>query len=144
MASRDGGIRLFFEDGEHDFRLGIGELKTLQEKRDAGPLLILTRLRTGAWFVEDIYESVRLGLVGGGMDKEAAYRKVEQNVRSGNLLVCLAIATAVVFAALADVEDDAPGEVPAEAEPTPPTPASESDGQASTASAAPRASRRKK
>lgn len=53
--------------GEHMFALNIGELRALQSNCDAGPELILTRLQAGSWRVDDVFEVLRLGLIGGGM-----------------------------------------------------------------------------
>ncbi len=47
--------------------LNIGELRALQKNCEAGPELILTRLQAGSWHVDDVFEVLRLGLIGGGM-----------------------------------------------------------------------------
>jgi hypothetical protein len=66
---RDARIRdVVFADGEYDFRLGWGQLVELQERCGAGPSFVLNRLHTGSWLVEDISETIRLGLL--GADKE--------------------------------------------------------------------------
>lgn len=62
---RDARIRdVTFGDGEYDFRLGWGQLVELQERCNAGPHFILNRLHNGGWLVEDISETIRLGLLG--------------------------------------------------------------------------------
>lgn len=78
MASRDATIRLDFGDDEHAFRLRIGELRELQELCDAGPPLVLTRLASHAYKVEDVRETLRLGLIGGGMVTTDAVRLVRR------------------------------------------------------------------
>ena len=64
--SRDGSITLAWAGGEHLFRLGWGELRSIQEACDAGPFAILERLGNGAWRLEDISSVIRFGLIGGG------------------------------------------------------------------------------
>jgi hypothetical protein len=74
--SRDGSVTYFWGDGEHRFRLPIGHLRELQEKTDCGPYRIFDRLRTGDWRVDDVRETIRLGLIGGGMKPFDAHRLV--------------------------------------------------------------------
>ena len=64
--SRDGSITLAWAGGEHLFRLGWGELRSIQEACDAGPFAILERLGNGAWRLDDISSVIRFGLIGGG------------------------------------------------------------------------------
>jgi hypothetical protein len=54
-------------DGEHRFRLRIGELRELEAKRDSSHGEIWIRLASMKGRVDDIYEVLRLGLIGGGM-----------------------------------------------------------------------------
>ncbi len=61
-----------WEGGEHSFALPMRQLRALQEKCDAGPEHILNRLRQGEWLMDDVYETIRLGLVGGGMEQAEA------------------------------------------------------------------------
>jgi hypothetical protein len=78
--SRTGRISAEFAGEEHDFRLAWGELIELQEKRDAGPAVVLARLSLGQWMLQDVTETIRLGLIGAGMDAVAAARLVRLNV----------------------------------------------------------------
>jgi hypothetical protein len=64
--SRNASITLDWGDGTYDFRLGWGELAKLQEACDAGPFVVLDRLRGGTCRLEDISGVIRWGLVGGG------------------------------------------------------------------------------
>lgn len=57
-------VRLTWPGGEHGFRLRLGELRALQEARNAGPEQIFNRLRTGSWEVDDLIQVIRWGLVG--------------------------------------------------------------------------------
>ena len=64
---------MIWPGGEHNFKLNIGELRALQKNCDAGPEEILNRLRLGTWRVDDLIQTLRLGLIGSGemTDKEA-------------------------------------------------------------------------
>jgi hypothetical protein len=63
-------------DGETTFRLGWGEIEKLQEARDCGPYVLLDRLHSGTWRVEDIREVIRWGLIGGGMKHADAVKQI--------------------------------------------------------------------
>lgn len=66
-------VTLVWPGGEHRFALRIGELRALQEARDAGPEEILGRIRSGTWRIDDLTQTIRYGLVGGeGMDSAKA------------------------------------------------------------------------
>lgn len=80
MAARDALVRLDFGDDEHAFRLRIGELRELQELCDAGPPVVFARLGSASYRVEDVRETIRLGLVGGGMKAVDAMRLVRRYV----------------------------------------------------------------
>lgn len=64
--SRDASITFEWGDGETTFRLDIKHLEKLQEARDCGPMVLLERLSSGRWMVQDIREVLRWGLIGGG------------------------------------------------------------------------------
>lgn len=64
--SRQADITIEWGEGETYFRIGIGELEKLQEARDAGPFVLLDRVMHGRWYVQDIREILRWGLIGGG------------------------------------------------------------------------------
>lgn len=70
--SADGSIELPFGDGLKKFRLAIGQWRVLEEKRKLGPKRLYDRVRSGDWFVEDLYQTIRLGLIGGGMSEPQA------------------------------------------------------------------------
>jgi len=118
--SRDASITETFGDGEHKFRLAIGELRELQEACDAGPPLIARRLWNSEWRVDDVRETIRLGLVGGGMDPVKAAvltkRYVEERPAWGRNAM---LAQAILGAALFGVEDEDLGKSKAEAEKKP-------------------------
>lgn len=69
---------LIWPGGEHAFALRMGEWRALQEKCDAGPEEVFNRIRLGRWRLDDLVETIRLGLVGGGMPAEDARKLVLQ------------------------------------------------------------------
>jgi hypothetical protein len=99
--SFDGSVDLVWAGDERKFRLGIAELLSLQVKRDSGPYEILVRLQTGMWRVEDLQETIRIGLIGAGVDGGAARKLVDENVREGRLTANVLIAQAILLNALA-------------------------------------------
>lgn len=107
------GVELTWRGGEHSFALTIDLLKALQQKCDAGPEFILTRLSTRRWLVEDVIETIRLALEGGGLHKEEARRLVKVHVEDVPLTESVMTAQAVLMAALYGSEDDMPGELKA-------------------------------
>lgn len=117
MGNRSAKITRFIHEDDFDLRLGIGELIELSEVRDSGPPAILTRLQEGAWFVQDIIETVRLALIGGGMHPAVAKALVRRAVKEAYLLDYQAIALETLYAAMVgmpedmpDAADDQPGE----------------------------------
>lgn len=107
--SSDGSVTLKWADGEHDFRLPIGQLRELQRTCDAGPLQILDRIGNRAWRLDDIRETIRLGLIGGGMDPMGALDRVLNYVDARPLMESVSTAQAVLIAALVGVPEDPVG-----------------------------------
>lgn len=103
--SRNATATLPFGDGVHIFRLGIAELEELQEKCNAGPRVILSRIDTGAWRLHDIRETLRLGLIGGGMKPMDALRLIDRYVQPAYLIDCEKPALLVLSAALVGSPD---------------------------------------
>ena len=131
--------------GENHFTvaLTIGPLQDLEEILDCGVSEIFTKFMQGRWSSKELQHVIRLGLIGGGMDTEAAYDLVNRHVVSGDLLEYVVVATALLQASLAGVKGDPVGEPAQEGEPMPvaETPPAESSGRKSTSSAARRATR---
>lgn len=74
-----GGASLDWGDGTHLFRLSISGMIELEGKCDAPFATIFNRVRTGEYTVNDIRETLRLGLAGGGMNAtEALIRMRDQ------------------------------------------------------------------
>lgn len=106
---RDGSIALTWGDGEHPFRLAIGQLRELQEKCDAGPAEIATRLSDGRWRINDVRETMRLGLIGGGMAPAEAHKLTVRYVDERPWLESLPAAQAVLMAALVGAPEEPVG-----------------------------------
>lgn len=128
MGSHDGAVTRPWGDGDHVFRLPIDQLLELQERCGAGPVEILDRLCQRRWRVQDVRETIRLALIGGGMAPLEALARVKRYVDSRPLLESIEPAVAALGAALVGpVEDDAPGKQTAGAgqDGSPPPPSTE-------------------
>lgn len=131
--SRHAEIGLEFGGEDRRFRLALGELRELQEKTDAGPAHLLQRLTDGTWRVDDIRETLRLGLIGGGMTPSEALALCRRYVDDRPLLESLPLARAVLLVVLLPVEGDVPKPPPAEGA----TETTHGDGSPSPASTGP-------
>lgn len=107
--SRDGVTELVFAGDLRRFRLGIDELLALQDKLDAGPAEIAGRLRAGTWRVQDVQETFRIGLIGGGTDARKAKELVDKHIAPGKLAARVLEAWAIVANAIYGDEDDPAG-----------------------------------
>jgi hypothetical protein len=105
--SRNASLTFDWADGPHAFRLAWGQLAELQELTGCGPQFLLTRLMDGAWRAGDLSETIRLGLIGGGMEPLKALALVDRYVKERPLLESLAPAKAILLAALTGVEGEA-------------------------------------
>jgi hypothetical protein len=104
------GVDMTWAGGEHRFLLTIEHLRALQERCDAGPAYILERLTMGRWLVDDVIMPIRLGLEGGGMDKETARKQVKRHVEDEPLTLSVMTARVILAGALFGSEDDPVGE----------------------------------
>lgn len=107
--------RLVWAGGEHDFLLAaIGQLKALEQSRDSGPLEIYVRIVNGTYRGDDITEVLRLGLIGGGMDKDEARKLVVGSLNLASINSLRVTAIAVLNNTLFwDGRGDEPGEAQA-------------------------------
>lgn len=108
--SRDATVTFDWADGTHSFRLAWGQLAELQEKCDAGPYVVLQRLHSGAWRIEDISNIIRLGLIGGKMEPVAALKLVRAYVEARPPMENLVPAQVILSAALMGAPEEAVGE----------------------------------
>lgn len=120
--------------GEHRFRLGIGELRAIEQASDAGVSVVLLRLLGQQWKVDDVLGPIRLGLIGGGM-KDIEAKQVIDRVSGTNSLYELSTTAADLLRRFImwAPEGDAPGEPMAGEEQTQTrSPTAEPDGQGTT------------
>ena len=110
--SRNAQVTFGWADGDHTFRLGIKELEELQEKTDCGPLFLLNRILRNEWRVGDLRETIRLGLVGGGLDPFKAIELVKRYVDDRPLAESIEPAKAILTVAILGPAD---GEKPGKA-----------------------------
>lgn len=103
-------IALQWPGGEHQFALPLGQLRSLQVACDAGPMQIYNALRFGSWRVEMPEHTLRLGLIGAGMDDLEAKRLVSSMMDARPLAEFVGPAAMVLAAALVGVEGDPVGE----------------------------------
>ncbi len=74
------GVTKSWADGEYTFRLREAEMKSLQSSQEMGIYAIQQRIVLGKAYLQDVVETVRLGLIGGGTDPKDAKRLVEDYV----------------------------------------------------------------
>lgn len=134
-------VVLPFGGEDRTFGLTIGPLRALQRICDAGPAEIRNRLLMGTYRLDDVRETIRQGLMGGGATDAESTKLVKLHIDDRPIEQFVLIAHAIVGACLVGVPDDPVGEGNAEEGTTSPTsPAARSGSQGSTAPAAPSAS----
>ncbi|GLI99118.1 gene transfer agent family protein [Sphingobium sp. BS19] len=124
-------IDLDFADGTYTFDLKLPQLAELQEKCGAGVFAIYGRVMRGrgvldgepigmAWqgeaFDIDLFETIRLGLIGGGIPATEAKKLVERYCHPAPLRESWALAAAILMARVEGYDPPkkaAPDEVPA-------------------------------
>ena len=80
--------RAFFLDAERDFALNRTELQELQRKLGTGIGAIFQRVGRFDFYVEDLTETLRLALIGGGTDgynnytQRGSFHHIEETVRA--------------------------------------------------------------
>lgn len=137
--SRFGEITLPFGGEDRIFRLGLGQMRNIQEKCDAGLPEIASRLAPmmqlgaallnaskseraahmlralaggtlGRWKIDDYREPIFQGLIGGGMDATLATILVKGYVDEAPPLESCILAFQIAMAALLGAEDEPVGE----------------------------------
>lgn len=112
-------VMMVWPGGEHSFRLALGELEGLQQKTDCGPEFLLMKLRSGQWTAVELFETLRFGLIGGGMDQTAAVKAVRDAFDRHPLIKFKVPALTVLMASLYGPADDPAGEDSPAGDPTP-------------------------
>lgn len=96
--SRDGSSEVAFNGRMTFFKLTWRELMKIQEACDAGPYVVLDRLLTGRWRLQDISEVIKWGLIGGGMSQAQAIDLTGTEVEGRRPLENLVVAQMVLGA----------------------------------------------
>lgn len=123
-------VDLDFGDGTYHFSLPMTQLEELQAKTDAGPLQLLNRLGTDEWRTQDVSETIRLGLIGGGKTPLEALHLVRKYVlNTPDWLSNIKIARGVLMAVIFGIEQ-APNEDKTDGEILEPGSAAREDGEA--------------
>jgi len=131
----NGLVEAPFGDGVQRFRLTIGGAEELEEKCDAGLVVIARRLASGDWKLRDVRETIRIGLIGGGMDATRALVLIDRYA-SDNLDRLRILALSILSPVLFGVPDDPPGKSNPATEASPAVPG-EMDGRPSEATTEP-------
>lgn len=71
-------VQVDFGDGEYLFRLTVKQIIELEEKCGAAFAVIHARLWNGVYTANDVIETIRLGLIGGGTDPVQALKLTER------------------------------------------------------------------
>lgn len=109
----NGEIELNWGDGEHKFN--VAKLKCvleLEEKCGVGFAEIYQRLTQGKWHYNDIRETLRLGLIGGGMMPDKASMLINRYCDDRPFAENVLPAQAVIMAALVGLPGDNPEKKP--------------------------------
>lgn len=104
-----GEIELKWGDGEHKFN--VAKLKCifeLEEKCGVGIAEIYQRIVGGKWHFNDLRETLRLGLIGGGLPPDQALRLINRYCDDRPLMESVLPAQAVIMAAIVGVVGDNP------------------------------------
>lgn len=133
MLANDGAtgrITLEWADGEFAFELRAKEIEELQRlcgytdksgnRIPVGIAVIYQRLNLGTWSADDVLQTIRLALIGGGMNAVEAKRKLDlyglpfrAGQPSGSEATAIAIIGAAMFGYIDAVKDAPPGEAEA-------------------------------
>jgi hypothetical protein len=105
--------------GEHPFLLRIGELRALESACDLGSRVILLALMGSTFRVDHVLETIRLGLIGGGMPDTEARRTLSLALNTCSHTALALVAAEALTYSLSWDADDSPGEATAEASQTP-------------------------
>lgn len=104
---------LEWADGTYEFALRWGELAELQDACDAGPFVVLARLASNQWRIEDIASTIRLGLIGGGTEPAKALKLVKTYVEGRPPAENVSLARGILETSIMGAPQDPPGEAPA-------------------------------
>jgi hypothetical protein len=113
--SRTGAVDLTWGDGDHTYRLAIGQLRELEEKTKLGPVELFQKMVKGAWRVDEVRHVLRIGLKGGGMPEPDAVAFVDRHIDEWPWFDTVAVALHVLTVAISGYPEDDPTAGKAEA-----------------------------
>jgi hypothetical protein len=103
----NGEVTIFWGDGQQTFNVApLAQLLELEDKCRCGVRELLTRIAADRWYINDLRETLRLGLIGGGKDPEQAHKLIERYFDNRPKLESARPAFAVLAAALVGVPED--------------------------------------
>lgn len=108
--SRAAEVTLAWGGEDRLFRLPIGRIRALQDRTDAGPPELLRRYVTQTWRIDDVREAILQGLIGGGLDNQAATKAVQAYFDDTPIEPHVLTAQAIVAACIVGVEEEPLGE----------------------------------
>lgn len=88
----------FFGDGEKTFALPSEQILELERKTGTGIGAIYARVMTGQFQLADIMETIRLGLIGGGMSPKDAQALVDAYARPTPIIEAFQLAADILEA----------------------------------------------
>lgn len=101
MSNLSAEVVLDWADGTYMFRLPVNQLIELEEKCSAPFTVVYSRLTEGRYSVTDVRETIRLALIGGGLDPVDAVklvrRYVDERPKASNLPFARAALAATLF-----------------------------------------------
>lgn len=103
----NGRVSLDWGDGEHEFNIAkIKEALELEDNCKCGVAEIFERLKSGKWYVNDIRETLRLGLIGGGKEPVKALMLIRRYFDDRPWQESVQTAMIVLMAAMVGVPGD--------------------------------------
>lgn len=125
LASRSAKIRAIIGNDYYDLAMKIDQLIEFQDRCGVGPLFAMRRMvernsmyeTVGDFRVEYVLETIRLGLVGGGMNPIEAVKLTDKYVRQGFIMDYLEVAAHTLYAALHGPEEEPVPEAEGKADP---------------------------
>lgn len=106
--SRHGDCSFVWADGQYTFRLPIGQVRELEEKCGLGVYEIYLRMAARQWRFDHLRETIRLGLIGGGMSPVEALKLVQRYVDERPFIESVEPALRILGAGLVGPEEDQP------------------------------------
>lgn len=101
-------VNRFFGDKDHDFRLTQKLIAELEHLAGCGFGALVTRIMERKFYAVDIYETIRLGLIGGGTDPREAKRLMEVYGDGVPIAEILPLAIEIVSATWFGVDEGQP------------------------------------